>query len=79
MGYPHREGQAYLGSVFTEPLADGEESLWLEHVTCKADPSDQCYWLMWYGPNGTPRIPLSGVLHRDDIANMSRLLASFVP
>ena len=79
LGEPHVEGQQHRGSVFREPLyADGEWSLWLEHVTRKENPSEPYYWLMWYR-NGVPTIPLSGVLQRDDIANMSRLLASFVP
>ena len=70
------------GSVFAEPLAGGqgpdEYSLWLEHVISTDDPDDECYWLMWYC-NGSPTIPLSGILHRDDIANMQRLFAAFIP
>jgi hypothetical protein len=77
-GHPHRAGQAHCGNVFNEPLAEHDGySLWLEHVVHKEN-HDQCYWLMWYR-DGRPTIPLSGVFWRDDIANMSRLLASFVP
>jgi hypothetical protein len=80
-GRPHGQHPT-LGSVFDEPLAGsqapGEYSLWLEHVIANADPNDECYWLMWY-QDGRPTIPLSGILHREDIANMQRLLASFIP
>ncbi len=79
LGVPHIPGQQHRGSVFGEPLTiDGEYSLWLEHVTFKDNPNDQCYWLMWY-KDGIPNMPGSCILHRADIANMSRLLASFVP
>ena len=80
-GKPHGQDPT-LGSVFGEPLAGNqvrdEVSLWLEHVVAKEDPNDECYWLMWY-QNGRPTIPLSGILHRKDIANMQRLFACFIP
>jgi hypothetical protein len=78
MGESHGEYTATRGSVLREPLADGDGySLWLEHVT--EDSGDEHYWLMWYDSRGFPTIPLSGILDRDDIANMQRLLASFIP
>jgi hypothetical protein len=74
--------QSSRGSVFREPLAGsqdpGEYSLWLEHVIDTADPTEECYWLMWYR-NGRPTMPMSAILYRDDIANMQRLIASFIP
>lgn len=80
-GEPHGQHPS-RGSVFREPLAgsqdEGEYSLWLEHVVATDDPNDECYWLMWYR-NGLPTIPLSGILYRQDIANMQRLFASFIP
>lgn len=69
------------GSVFEEPLAGVQGtgySLWMEHVIEKKTQDDELYWLMWY-KNGIPTIPLSGVFRKDDIGNMVRLLASFMP
>ena len=80
-GQPHGQ-HLTRGSVFPEPLAGSQDhdeySLWLEHVISTDDPDDECYWLMWYC-NGSPTIPLSGILHRDDIANMQRFFAAFIP
>ena len=80
-GEPHGEHRI-RGSVFAEPLAriqaEGEYSLWLEHVIPKNDPDDECYWLMWY-KDGCPTVTGSSILHRDDIANMQRLFATFIP
>jgi len=76
MGRPHRPNHDYFGSVFGGALADdGEYALWLEHVTNKEDPTGQCYWFMWY-KNGRPTIPMSGIFHRENLENVSRLLAS---
>jgi hypothetical protein len=78
MGYAHGKC-ATLGSVFAGPLArnDSGYSLWLEHVT-NLD-GDPFYWLMWYDPEGCPTIPLSGIMDRNHIADMSRQLAGFIP
>ena len=67
------------GSVFEMPLAQNSESasLWLEHVT--NDSGDTHYWFMWYDAEGKPTIPMSGILDRENIADMSRLLATFMP
>jgi hypothetical protein len=72
-------GHRVRGSVFEEPLVQNTDgySLWLEHVT--NDSGDAYYWLMWYDPDGVPTIPMSGILDREHIADMSRLLASFIP
>jgi hypothetical protein len=76
-GEPHGTGRA-RGSVFDSPLVNhGGWSLWLEHVV--ASGGSETYWLMWYDPKGVPTIPLSGVLDKADIQEMSRQLASFVP
>jgi hypothetical protein len=76
-GVPHSASQA-RGSVFDAPLIDhGDNSLWLEHVTVKADGSD-CFWLMWYDADGTPTIPLSGVLEAGDIKRLAGRLAAFI-
>lgn len=79
-GHTHGE-QPTRGSVFSQALAGSQEpdqfSLWLEHVVAVNDPDDECYWLMWY-QNGFPTVPLSSILHREDIVNMERLFASFL-
>ena len=80
-GEHHDLSHHYRGSVFAEPIKGhlGDEyTLWLEHVKVKHDPDDECYWLIWY-KNGRPTIPLSAIWHREDIAKMQRLLASFIP
>jgi hypothetical protein len=80
-GEPHSDSHRYCGSVFPEPIKGclGDEyTLWLEHVTVKNDPKDECYWLIWY-KDGKPTIPLSAIWHKEDIAKMQRLLASFIP
>jgi hypothetical protein len=75
MGYPHG-GNPIRGSAFPHPLHSvGGWSLWLEHVSQKDDPEHEWFWLMWYDDNRRPTIPLSGVMHRQDIANMSHQLA----
>jgi hypothetical protein len=78
MGHRHAPFSQSRGSVFECPLVDRDEySLWFEHVI--SESGEQLYWLMWYGPDKRPTIPLSGVMDRDDIAKMQRLFASFVP
>lgn len=80
-GERHDPSHSYLGSVFCEPVKGdfGDEyTLWLEHVAVKQNPNDECYWLIWY-KNGIPTIPASAIWHKDDIAKMQRLLASFIP
>lgn len=66
-------------SVFDSPLIQlPGASLWLEHVVEK-ETGDPCYWLMWYDHLGNPTIPLSGVFSKDDLSQMLRRLADFVP
>jgi hypothetical protein len=80
MGETHA-GYQSRGSVFREPLVLNEDdySLWLEHVSDRRNPDERYYWLMWCDPSGHPTIPMSGILSREHIANMQRLLASFIP
>ena len=73
-GYPHGVGNA-KGSVFPDALVNTGHSLWLEYVT---GVEDEVFWLMWYDPNGSPTIPLSGIFHSQDIQTISRGLASFI-
>ncbi|HUZ72960.1 MAG TPA: hypothetical protein VMU87_08235 [Stellaceae bacterium] len=76
-GKPHGAGFA-KGSVFDSSLiTHGSYTLWLEHVLEKGTGAET-YWLMWYD-GGRPTIPLSGVLDKSEIQEMSRQLASFVP
>ncbi len=80
-GFAHGWSQT-RGSVVEGPLAgqQGEYSLWLEHVANRDDPAEtDIYWLMWYDPEGNPTIPLSGILHREELADMVRGLMAFVP
>lgn len=82
-GHPHGRYPA-RGSVFTEPLLAAEEesggySLWLEYVRDHKENDDDYFWLMWYGGDGRPTIPLSGVFRRNDIGEIGRRLASFIP
>jgi hypothetical protein len=77
--YSHGIQSTSRGSVFDQPLLESNGyTLWLEHVLDKKT-QDSCYWLMWYGPDGISTVPMSSVLSKDDITNMARLLASFVP
>jgi hypothetical protein len=76
LGKPHGDKSKAKGSVFKGPLADdGRNTLWLEHVT--NDGHERFYWLMWYC-NGEPAIPMSGVLHKDDLPKIGEMLASVV-
>ena len=78
-GETHGAYATTRGSVFKEPLIEGNGwTLWLEHVE-EISSGNECYWFMWYQPNGEPTIPLSGVFGRKDLANMQRMLADFVP
>jgi hypothetical protein len=77
-GRRHGSQSANRGSVFDEPLAESDScSLWLEHVVDVE--RGEYYWLMWYDSSGAPTMPMSGILSRNDIANMQRMLASFIP
>ena len=68
-----------LGSVFDAPLVDHSGyTLWLEHVV-DIQSGEEVYWLMWYDPDGVPTIPMSGILNKEELAEMSKQLTSFVP
>jgi len=79
-GNPHSPLSSHLGNVFNEPLYNGGNvSLWLEHAIDNLG-SSECYWLMWYdNTTGQPTIPLSGALNKDEVINMQRLFAGFIP
>lgn len=78
MGCPHG-GHPTRGSALQYPLYSvGGLSLWLEHVSAVGDPDNEWYWLMWYD-NGRPTIPMSGVVHRQDILHIAQQLAGFEP
>jgi hypothetical protein len=78
MGKTHGRAKA-KGSVFVRALltASNNHSLWLEYVTDKKGDSET-FWLMWYDPEGSPVIPMSGVISIDQIKEMSRQLAGFI-
>ncbi len=66
------------GSALTDPLAEhGGYTLWLEHVVDHGRPDNELYWLMWY-LNGIPKIPMSGVLSKEDLCRMSEKIRTFV-
>jgi len=66
-----------LGSVFEEPLVPGDYSLWLEYaVDTKTD--SETFWLMWYDADGSPTIPLSGVISAGQVRDMASRLATFI-
>ncbi len=71
-GQPHVEGSA-SGSVFHEPLVSSGYTLWLEYVTDKGGGEDR-FWLMWYDDEGTPKIPMSGVMTEPQLKDMVRKL-----
>ena len=71
-------GSSTRGSVFQGPLINHGYSLWLEHVE-EIETGDEIYWLMWYDNNGFPTIPMSGIFDKDELSEMTRQLASFVP
>src|SRR5438270_3352648 len=76
-GERHGQHSRNRGSVFDRPLADHDGySLWMEHVIDES--GHEYYWLMWYDPAGKPTIPLSGILSREDIANIQRLFVNFI-
>jgi len=78
-GKAHGAGNV-RGSVFTEALFTGEQndSVWLEHVIGKGD-GKALYWLVWYDSEGKPKIPLSAVFGREQLAEMVKRIAEFVP
>jgi hypothetical protein len=78
-GKPHGIGNA-LGSVFSEPLFTGDQndSVWLEHVVGKGD-GKALYWLVWYDSEGKPKIPLSAIFGKEQLVEMSKRIAEFVP
>ena len=80
-GRPHSSHSTTLGSVTGQPLVQTSEgaTLWLEHVEESKNPSQKCYWLMWYDPNGMPTIPLSGVFDRSELGQLAQQLMQFVP
>jgi hypothetical protein len=78
-GVAHGAHGTSLGSVFNRPPIVGNNySLWLEHVIELAT-NDEYYWLMWYDLRGWPAVPLSAVFTKQDLQEMVRLMADFVP
>jgi hypothetical protein len=78
-GEAHSPMSQNRGSVFPAPLVNHDGwSLWLEHVE-EIGNAAEVYWLMWYGPDGRPTIPLSGVFDRAELSSLVGQLASFVP
>lgn len=78
-GEPHGRSPT-RGSVFDQPLVRYQDgSLWLEHVEDRDTPNELFYWLMHYDDAGYPTIPLSGIMGKDDLQEMARLMASLIP
>jgi hypothetical protein len=78
IGYQHGEGTE-KGSVFEVPLVNNDGyTLWLEHVE-EIATRNRYYWFMWYDQSGKPMIPMSGVFDKDELVEMARNFASFVP
>ena len=75
-GKRHGSGQA-KGSVFDQPLVSNHYTLWLEYVTEKNSDQER-FWLMWYDADGSPTIPLSGVLSASQLKDMSGRLTDFI-
>ena len=63
MGNPHSTYATTRGSVTGQPLVRTIEgaTLWLEHVEEVKNPTQKCYWLMWYDPTGIPTIPMNPI------------------
>lgn len=77
--YTHGQRGAAKGSVLPEPLITHDEyTLWLEHVWAINDEYE-CYWLMWYDPEGKPTISGSGVFTKEGLQEMLKQLGKFVP
>lgn len=76
-GFQHGKS-ATKGSVFPSPLISNGYSLWLEHVK-EIDTQADVYWLMWYDDRGKPVIPMSGIFNKQQLSEMAKQLASFVP
>lgn len=78
-GESHSPLSQTRGSVFAAPLIQHDGySLWLEHVE-ERETGTELYWLMWYGPEGIPTIPMSGVFDRAELSGMLGRLGGFVP
>lgn len=65
------KGSALPGALV---ITQSGHSLWLEHVLSPATGTEW-YWLMWYDRNGIPTIPLSGVMTKSDIVQLTKTLA----
>ena len=77
-GYSHGPART-KGSVFEVPLIDRDGySLRLEHVE-EIETGNKYYWLMWYDQEGKPTIPMSGIFDKDELVEMAKNFASFVP
>ena len=77
-GFAHG-GSPTPGNVFQGPLINHVGyTLWLEHVE-EIATSDEVYWLMLYDQAGIPTIPLSGIFDKNELAEMIRQLAGFLP
>lgn len=80
-GKRHGRGRA-AGSVFGQPLVSSNGyTLWLEHVIERVKGRAQgkeTFWLMWYDPDGSPTIPMSGVISVDQVKEMASRLSTFI-
>ena len=77
-GRRHGPRQA-RGAVFPQALLRNTRgySLWLEHVIEKKTRK-RVFWLMWYDRQGSPTIPLSGILGAQDIREIVKRLADLI-
>jgi hypothetical protein len=51
--------------------------LWLEYVRNKKG-GQNTYWLMWYDDEGTPKLPMSGVISENELKTMTSRLTEFI-
>ncbi len=73
-GHQHKES-GVKGSVFAEPLYDGEYgTVFLEHVKDSYHPDDDFYWIMSYDKAGKPTVNMSAVFEKAQLAKLIALL-----
>lgn len=63
--------------MFDTSLISGTLSLWLEYVRNKKG-GQNTYWLMWYDDEGTPKLPMSGVISENELKTMTSRLTEFI-